>query len=40
VSSHAEAVACFRRLGLDFLVIDDEVVAADGAWWRAARSTT
>jgi carbamoyltransferase len=34
VSSRADAVACFRRLGLDFLVIDDEVVAGDGAWWR------
>jgi carbamoyltransferase len=35
VSSAADAVACFRRLGLDFLVLDDELVAADGAWWRA-----
>ncbi len=34
VSSRADAVAAFRRLDLDFLVIDDEVVATDGAWWR------
>ena len=34
VSSHADAIACFRRLGLDFLVIDDEVVACDVGWWR------
>ena len=34
VSSRADAVACFRRLGLDFLVIDDEVVAHAPTWWR------
>jgi carbamoyltransferase len=32
VSSRADAVACFRRLGLDFLVLDDEVVAAGKDW--------
>ncbi len=37
VSSRADAIACFRRLGLDFLVIDDEVVAGSEAWWRSAR---
>jgi carbamoyltransferase len=35
VSSAADAVACFRRLGLDFLVLDDELLALDSAWWRA-----
>jgi hypothetical protein len=34
VSSVADAVACFRRLGLDFLVLDDELLASDGGWWR------
>ncbi|HEV7806138.1 MAG TPA: carbamoyltransferase C-terminal domain-containing protein [Solirubrobacteraceae bacterium] len=34
VSSAADAIAAFRRLGLDFLVIDDELVAAGPAWWR------
>jgi carbamoyltransferase len=34
VSSRADAIACFRRLGLDFLVIDDEVVAGTRTWWR------
>jgi carbamoyltransferase len=34
VSSGADAVACFRRLGLDFLVLDDELLAADRRWWR------
>ena len=34
VSSVADAVACFRRLGLDFLVLDDELLAAGGGWWR------
>jgi carbamoyltransferase len=34
VSSVADAVACFRRLGLDFLVLDDELLAADSRWWR------
>ncbi len=33
VSSRADAVACFRRLGLDFLVLDDELVAVDRSWW-------
>jgi carbamoyltransferase len=39
VSSRADAIACFRRLGLDFLVIDDEVVASGEGWWRSARPT-
>jgi carbamoyltransferase len=34
VSSVADAVACFRRLGLDFLVLDDELFALDDGWWR------
>jgi carbamoyltransferase len=34
VSSRGDAIAAFRRLGLDFLVIDDEVVAGAGTWWR------
>jgi carbamoyltransferase len=34
VSSTADAIACFRRLGLDFLVIDDELVAGARTWWR------
>ncbi len=34
VSSRAEAIVCFRRLGLDFLVLDDELVAANKSWWR------
>jgi carbamoyltransferase len=34
VSSAGDAVACFRRLGLDFLVLDDVLLAADSAWWR------
>ena len=34
VSSRADAAAAFRRLGLDFLVIDDEVVAGREEWWR------
>jgi carbamoyltransferase len=34
VSSVADAVACFRCLGLDFLVLDDELLAADSGWWR------
>jgi carbamoyltransferase len=36
VSSAADAVACFRRLGLDFLVLDGELVAARDGWWRPA----
>ncbi len=36
VSSTADAIACFRRLGLDFLVLEDELVARDGDWWRGA----
>ncbi len=36
VSSRTDAIACFRRLRLDFLVLDDEIVAGDAAWWRAA----
>jgi carbamoyltransferase len=39
VSSRGDAIASFRRLGLDFLVIDDEVVAGDDAWWRPARAS-
>ena len=35
VSSAADAVAAFRRLGLDFLVIEGELVARDAEWWRA-----
>jgi carbamoyltransferase len=34
VSSRADAIASFRRLGLDFLVIDDEVIAGSARWWR------
>jgi carbamoyltransferase len=34
VSSRADAIASFRRLGLDFLVLDDELVATDKGWWR------
>jgi carbamoyltransferase len=34
VSSAADAIAAFRRLRLDFLVIDGELVAACPAWWR------
>ncbi|MGH2841609.1 MAG: carbamoyltransferase C-terminal domain-containing protein, partial [Solirubrobacteraceae bacterium] len=37
VSSTADAIACFRRLELDFLVLEDEVVARDGSWWRPAQ---
>jgi carbamoyltransferase len=36
VSSRGDAIAAFRQLGLDFLVIDDEVVAGVGDWWRGA----
>ena len=35
VSSLADAAGAFRRLGLDFLVLDDELVAHDAAWWRS-----
>ena len=35
VSSVADAAVAFRRLGLDFLVLQDELVANDAAWWRA-----
>jgi len=35
VSNAAHAVACFRRLGLDFLVLDGELLAGDGGWWRS-----
>ena len=34
VSSVADAAGAFRRLRLDFLVLDDELVADDAAWWR------
>ena len=36
VSSVADAGGAFRRLGLDFLVLDDELVAHDAGWWRPA----
>ncbi len=36
VSSVADAAGAFRRLGLDFLVLDDELVAHDAVWWRPA----
>ncbi len=36
VSSVADAAAAFRRLGLDFLMLDDELIAHDAAWWRPA----
>jgi len=36
VSSVADAAGAFRRLGLDFLVLDDELIAHDAAWWRSA----
>ena len=36
VSSVADAAGAFRRLGLDFLILDDELVAHDAAWWRSA----
>ncbi|MDX6691385.1 MAG: carbamoyltransferase [Solirubrobacteraceae bacterium] len=36
VSSTADAIACFRRLELDFLVLEDELVARDAGWWRPA----
>jgi carbamoyltransferase len=35
VSSAADAARAFRRLGLDFLVLDGELVARDAGWWRA-----
>ena len=35
VSSTGDAFAAFRRLRLDFLMIGDELVASDRAWWRA-----
>ena len=39
VSSRADAVACFRRLGLDFLVLDDEVLAGKSQWRRPGAPT-
>ncbi len=36
VSSAADAARAFRRLGLDFLVLDGELVAREAGWWRAA----
>jgi carbamoyltransferase len=36
VSSVADAAAAFRRLGLDFLVLDGELLAARPSWWRRA----
>ena len=36
VSSVADAAGAFRRLGLDFLVLDDELVAHEPGWWRSA----
>jgi carbamoyltransferase len=35
VSSAHDAIATFRRLDLDFLVLEDELIARDGGWWRA-----
>jgi carbamoyltransferase len=35
VSSVADAAHAFRRLGLDFLVLEDELVAQDAGWWRS-----
>jgi carbamoyltransferase len=35
VSSAADAARAFRRLGLDFLVLDGELIARDAGWWRA-----
>jgi len=32
VSSVADAVGCFRRLRLVFLVLDDQLFALDGRW--------
>jgi carbamoyltransferase len=37
VSSAADAVACFRRLGLDFLVLDGELLAGGAGWWQDIR---
>lgn len=34
VSSSDDAVAAFRRLDLDFLVLDGELVAQHESWWR------
>ena len=34
VSSAADAVAAFRRLDLDFLMLDGELVAQRSTWWR------
>ena len=34
VVKRADAAGAFRRLGLDFLVLDGELVAHDAAWWR------
>lgn len=36
VSSRDDAIAAFRRLGLDFLVLDDEIVSLRKHWWHAA----
>ena len=35
VSSVADAAGAFRRLGLDFLVLDDELIAHEPGWWRS-----
>lgn len=31
----ADAAGAFRRLGLDFLVLDDELIAHEPGWWRS-----
>ena len=36
VSSVADAAAAFRRLGLDFLMLDGELLTARPTWWRRA----
>jgi carbamoyltransferase len=36
VSSVGDAAAAFRRLGLDFLVLDCELIANGRSWWRGA----
>lgn len=34
VSSVGDTAACFRRLGRDFLILDDELLAGGPRWWR------
>ena len=31
----SDAAGAFRRLGLDFLVLDDELTAHEPGWWRS-----